>query len=70
MVDETLRDCFLEASVRCGQKRAITFLRKRNIETQISYRDLDRDANRLANTFLKAGVQRGDMVVFFMEKSL
>jgi len=70
MTGETLRDCFEDTFLRLGKKTAITFLRRGREETQISYLELDRDANRLANAFLEMGVKKGDRVVFFFDKSL
>jgi malonyl-CoA/methylmalonyl-CoA synthetase len=70
MVDETLRDCFVDTALRCGEKRAIRFLRQGTVETEISYQDMDRDANRLAHTLLNGGVRKGNRVIFYLEKSL
>jgi malonyl-CoA/methylmalonyl-CoA synthetase len=70
MDSETLRYCFRNTSSRLGEKKAITFLRKGHIESEISYKDLDKDANRLARSFLDMGVTKGDRILFFIEKSL
>jgi malonyl-CoA/methylmalonyl-CoA synthetase len=70
MDSETLRYCFRNSSSRLGEKKAITFLRKGHIESEISYKDLDKDANRLALSFLDMGVTKGDRLLFFIEKSL
>jgi malonyl-CoA/methylmalonyl-CoA synthetase len=70
MDTQTLRHCFCNTSSRLGEKKAITFLRKGHVESEISYRDLDMDANRLARSFLDMGVTKGDRVLFFIEKSL
>ncbi len=70
MTGETLRDCFEDTFLRLGKKTAITFLRRGREETQISYLELDRNANRLANAFLEMGVGKADRVVFFLDKSL
>jgi malonyl-CoA/methylmalonyl-CoA synthetase len=51
-------------------KQAITFLRKGRIETEITYRELNHDSNRLANRFLELGVQKGDRVILYIQKSL
>ena len=66
----TLRDCFGEACKRFGKKTAITFYRGTEAETEISYQGLDHDANRMANTFVDMGVERGDRVLLFFPKSL
>ena len=52
------------------EKRAITFLRNGEVETKISYRELDLDSNRMANTFTDLGVEKGDRVILFIQKSL
>ncbi len=70
MAGETLRDCFRHTAERLGEKKAITFIRKGVVESALSYLDLDRDANRLAQAFLKEGLTKGDRIVFFIEKSL
>jgi len=53
-----------------GPKIAITFLRDGRAETDITYAQLQRDVNRLANTLLELGVQKGDRVILFIPKSL
>jgi malonyl-CoA/methylmalonyl-CoA synthetase len=70
LTGESLRDCFQDTFSRLGNKTAVTFLRKGRAETEISYLELDQDANRLANAFLEMGVGKGDRVVFFFDKSL
>jgi len=70
MAGESLTDFFQNTFLKLGNKTAITFLRKGRRETEISYSDLDQDANRLANLFFEMGVVKGDRVVFFFDKSL
>jgi len=70
MGDVCLRDCFQESSRVQGRKTAITFLRDGKIETEISYRQLNQDSNRMANSFLEMGVKKGDRVILFVPKSL
>jgi malonyl-CoA/methylmalonyl-CoA synthetase len=70
MGGETLRDCFLDNALNFGEKKAISFLRKGVIETEISYGELDLDSNRVANSFLDWGVKKGDRVVLHLQKSL
>ena len=66
----SLRDCFMDSISRQGEKGAITFLREGKVESEISYEDLDRDSNRVANTFLDLGVEKGDRVILFFPKSV
>ena len=65
-IAELLKDCLEKHS----GKTAISFLKGSNIETQISFRDLDLNANKMANLFLKQGVKKSDNVVLLLEKSL
>jgi malonyl-CoA/methylmalonyl-CoA synthetase len=66
----SLGDCFTESFLARKEKPAITFLRDGRVETQISYLELERDANRMANTFQTLGVKKGDRVILFIPKSL
>ncbi len=70
MGGETLKDCFVDSSLNYGEKKAISFLRKGVIETEISYGELNLDSNRVANTFLELGVKKGDRVILHLQKSL
>jgi malonyl-CoA/methylmalonyl-CoA synthetase len=70
MGGETLKECFVDSSSIFGEKKAISFLRKGMVETEISYSELDRDSNRLANTFLDMGINKGDGVILYLQKSL
>lgn len=67
---ECLRDCFMETSHRWGGRKAITFLRKGKIETELSYFELNEESNRMAQTFRNQGVDKGDRVILFFPKSL
>ena len=67
---ESLRDCFTESFLKRKEKPAITFLRNGKAETEISYLELERDANRMANSFKNLGVKKGDRVILFIQKSL
>ena len=70
MTSQTLADCFRNSFQLMGQKTAITFLRKGQRETEVSYLELDRDAGRFATAFQTMGVRKGDRVVFFFDKCL
>jgi malonyl-CoA/methylmalonyl-CoA synthetase len=67
---ESLRDCFVDSMARHGDRKAISFLREGNVESEISYKELDRDSNRMANVCLDFGVARGDRVILFFPKSV
>ncbi len=51
-------------------KSAILFFRNGKLETELTYGFLDKDSNQLAHTFLGQGVQKGDRVILFIDKSL
>ena len=70
MAEESLRDCFENAFMKQGDKKAITFLREGKGETGLSYKDLHQDSNQLANMFRNMGVEKGDRVILFFPKSL
>ena len=70
MGGRTLRDAFKRTAMRLGNKRAISFVRRGRIETEISYGRLEEDSNRLAHTFQEGGVKKGDRVIFFLDKCL
>ena len=70
MNNMSLTECFTNSFLARKEKPAITFLRDGRIETQISYLELEQDTNRMANTFLALGVEKGDRVILFIPKSL
>jgi malonyl-CoA/methylmalonyl-CoA synthetase len=67
---ESLGDIFTAAFLMLKEKPAITFLRDGKAETEISYFELNRDTNRMANIFLNQGIKKGDRVILFIQKSL
>ena len=70
MGGEGLGELFTAAFLVHNQKPAITFLRDGKVETEISYLELNRDVNRMANNFLAQGVKKGDRVILFIQKSM
>jgi len=66
----TLRDCLAETFLRLKDKTALTFVRGLKSETQLTYGDLDRDGNRMANFLMGLGVKKGDRVILFFPKSV
>jgi len=66
----TLSGAFADRLLRRGDRMAVSFLRNGCLETGLSYRELDRDINRMANHFLGLGVSGGDRIVVFLPKSL
>ncbi|MGD8724238.1 MAG: class I adenylate-forming enzyme family protein [Desulfobacterales bacterium] len=70
MADKSLRDYFSASFLRREKKKAITFLRDGEIETEISYLQLQRDSNRMACRFQELGVEKSDRVILCIQKSL
>ena len=70
MNDNSLKDCFLNVFSAGGEKTAISFFRDGVVETEVTYRDLDHDSNRIVTTFRDLGVNKGDRVILFLQKSL
>lgn len=70
MCDESLGDAFSESFLKQTNKKALTFLREGQIETEISYLQLHRDSNRMARTFQDRGVEKTDRVIVCIQKSL
>ncbi len=70
MGGESLGDIFSATFQMHKERPAITFLRDGKVETEISYFELNRDTNRMANIFLVEGVKKGDRVILFIQKSL
>jgi len=65
-IAELLKDSF----TKHNQKTAISFFRGHEIETQMTFSDLDMDSNKMANLLLKQGVSKSDNVVLLLDKSL
>lgn len=70
MEGQTLKECFTNTALVQGNRKAIRFLRRGAIETEISYLELNQDSNRLANFFIDQGVEKGDRVVLYLPKSV
>ena len=66
----SLKELFENSFAHWREKPAITFFSHGDMETVLTYGQLDQDANRLAHTFHGSGVGKGDRVIFFIEKSL
>jgi malonyl-CoA/methylmalonyl-CoA synthetase len=70
MKELSLGECFRESFLAREEKKAITFLRDGEIETEISYFELNQDSNRLSHNFHDRGVDKGDRVILFIQKSV
>ena len=70
MSKHSLKDVFENSFARRSEKPAITFFRGGDAETELTYGQLDQDANQLAHSLRELAIGKGDRVIFFMEKSL
>jgi malonyl-CoA/methylmalonyl-CoA synthetase len=70
MKGESLRECFSASFLKHEKRKAATFLRNGEIETEISYLQLHQDSNRMARTFQELGVAKTDRVILCIQKSL
>jgi malonyl-CoA/methylmalonyl-CoA synthetase len=67
---EFFKDCLMGSFSRWGEKKAITFLRDGKVETELSYRALNRDSDRMAALLRNLNIGKGDRVLLFLPKSL
>jgi malonyl-CoA/methylmalonyl-CoA synthetase len=69
-MEETLAYLFDQAALRLDGKKAILFLRKGKLESQITYLSLQQISNRVANGLAEMGLRKGDRAILFMPKSM
>ena len=67
---ETLAHLFDQTALRLKGKKAILFLRKGKLESQITYSSLQQISNRVANGLIEMGLKKGERVILFMAKSM
>ena len=70
MAGESLKDLLVAACLTGKEKIAISFLRRGELETEISYLQLHQDSNRLAHELQKLGIKKTDRVILWIQKSL
>jgi malonyl-CoA/methylmalonyl-CoA synthetase len=70
MKKNSLKDYLIDSALSRDDRTAITFLRGGELESIRSYFELNRDSNQMANAFCHLGVEKGDRVILFMQKSL
>ncbi len=69
-MNETLASVIAQTALRFGSKKAILFLRKGRLESQISFSTLQQISNRVAHALIAMGLEKGDRVILFMPKSV
>ena len=70
MDGKSLRNCFTASFLKQKKRKAVTFLRDGEIESEISYLQLHQDSNRVARAFQELGVAKTDRVILCIQKSL
>jgi len=70
MGGKSLGNCFTASFLKQEKRKAITFLRDGEIESEISYLQLHQDSNRMARAFQELGVAKTDRVILCIQKSL
>lgn len=67
---DTIGSCLSESFEKWGEKSAISFLQGGRLQTRLSYSDLRRHTNQMAQMFLDAGAEKGDRIIVFLPKSM
>jgi malonyl-CoA/methylmalonyl-CoA synthetase len=67
---ETLASLFDQAALRLDGKKAILYLRKGRLESQLTFSSLYQISNRVANALVEMGLKKGDRAILFMPKSM
>ena len=70
MMNETLAHLIDRAALRLKEKKAILFLRKGKLESEITYSSLQQISNRVGNALMEMGLKKGERVILFMPKSM
>jgi malonyl-CoA/methylmalonyl-CoA synthetase len=70
MLKAPLIDLIKGSLDRFGPCRALTFLKAGEVETRLSFADLDEDSDRLAKAFSGQGLEPGDRAVLYLPKSV
>ncbi len=70
MQSDTLTSMMETACHQFSEKTAIQFYHKGILETRLTYSQMDRETNQMANYFLSMGVEKRDRVILLMEKSV
>jgi malonyl-CoA/methylmalonyl-CoA synthetase len=69
-MNETLASLIDQTALRSMGKKAIPFLRKGRLESQVTYSSLQQISNRVAQGLIGMGLKKGDRAILFMPKSM
>jgi malonyl-CoA/methylmalonyl-CoA synthetase len=69
-MNETLAYLIDQTALRSEGKKAILFLRKGKLESQMTYFSLHQISNRVANALIEMGLKKGERTILFMPKSM
>jgi malonyl-CoA/methylmalonyl-CoA synthetase len=69
-MNETLAYRIDQTALRLNEKKAILFLKKGKLESEISYSFLQQISNRVANALIEMGLKKGERVILYMPKSM
>jgi malonyl-CoA/methylmalonyl-CoA synthetase len=70
MAPMTISQWMDSACATWGDKKALTFLRKGRVETVLTYGQLNDEINAYTEFLSRRGVEKGDRVILFLQKSL
>ena len=69
-MNETLAHLIDRTALRLKEKKAILFLRKGKLESEITYSSLQQISNRVGNALIEMGMKKGERVILYMRKSM
>ena len=69
-MNETLVGLIDQTALRPKEKKAILFLKKGKLESEISYSFLQQISNRVANALIEMGLKKGERVILYMPKGM
>ena len=69
-MNETLAYLIDQTALRLKEKKAILFLRKGKLESEITYSSFQQVSNRVGNALIEMGLRKGDRVILLMPKSM
>ena len=69
-MNETLASLIDQTAFRLSGNKAVLFLRKGKLESEITYSFLQQISNRVANALIDMGLKKGERVILYMPKSM